>query len=229
MMNKTGLMTVVAVIAIGALPAAAEGVKIGMITTLSGGGARVGADVRAGFELAVELRGGRLGGVETELIVADDGLDPETGKRAVKRMLRQDDVDIVVGSIWSNVALAVAPAVVRAEKFYVSPNAGPSELAGKGCHPNYFNIAWQNDEPFEALGWYMTDTGVESVYIVTPNYPAGRDSVTGFKRFFGGEIVAETYTRLGQIDYAAECQRRTKNLPLGGAKVGHFDDLSSEL
>src|SRR5690606_16191667 len=115
-----------------------------------------------------------------------------------------ENADILTGIIWSNLAMAVIPGVLRADKFYISPNAGPSELAGSQCHPNYFNVAWQNDNLHEAAGQYMTDNGVGKAFILAPNYPAGRDALTGFKRFFKGEIVAETYTQLGQTDYAAE-------------------------
>jgi len=203
-MNTTHLMAAVAAIALTAAPAAADPVKIGMITTLSGGGAGLGVDVRDGFELAVEQHGGMFGSAEVELIVVDDAQDVETAKQAATRMLRQDGVDIVTGIIWSNLAMAVVPGVTRAGKFYISPNAGPSALAGEQCDPNYFNVAWQNDNLHEAAGQYMSDQGIETAVILAPNYPAGKDALTGFKRFYTGEIVSETYTQLGQTDYAAE-------------------------
>ncbi len=183
---------------------AAEPVKIGMITTLSGGGASLGVDVRDGFQLAMKERGGKLGGVETELIVADDARKVETAKQVADRFLKQDDVDIVTGIIWSNLALAVVPGVTRAGKFYISPNAGPSQLAGKSCDKNYFNVAWQNDNLHEAMGQHVNDLGKKKAYLLAPNYPAGKDALTGFKRFYKGEVVGEVYTKLGQTDYAAE-------------------------
>ncbi len=183
---------------------AADPVKIGMITTLSGGGASLGVDIRDGFQLALDMQGGELGGQATELIIVDDARKVENAKQIATRMLKQDDVDVVTGIVWSNLAMAVVPTVTRAGKFYVSPNAGPSALAGKRCDANYFNVAWQNDNLHEAAGQYVTDKGVKSAYILAPNYPAGKDALTGFKRFFKGEIKAEVYTKLGQTDYAAE-------------------------
>lgn len=195
---------VVAALSAAGAVKAAEPVKIGMITTLSGGGASLGIDIRDGFELALKQRGGKLGGAETELIVVDDARKVENAKQAATRMLKQDDVDVVTGIVWSNLAMAVVPSVTRAGKIYISPNAGPSDLAGKRCDENYFNVAWQNDNLHEAMGQFVTDKGAEGVYLLAPNYPAGKDALAGFKRFYKGEIKGEVYTKLGQTDYAAE-------------------------
>ncbi len=183
---------------------AADPVKIGMITTLSGGGAGLGIDIRDGFALALKQKGGKLGGVATELIVVDDARKVENAKQAATRMIKQDDVDVVTGIVWSNLAMAVVPAVTRAGKIYISPNAGPSALAGAKCDKNYFNVAWQNDNLHEAMGQFVTDKGFKNVYLLAPNYPAGKDALAGFKRYFKGNIAAEVYTKLGQVDYAAE-------------------------
>ncbi len=183
---------------------AADAVKIGMITTLSGGGASLGIDIRDGFELALKQKNGKLGGVMTELSIVDDARKVENAKQIVTRMIKQDDVDVVTGIVWSNLAMAVVPSVTRAGKIYISPNAGPSALAGKNCHANYFNVAWQNDNLHEAMGQYVTDKGYKNVYLMAPNYPAGKDALAGFKRFFKGTVSAEVYTKLGQVDYAAE-------------------------
>ena len=115
---------------------AADAVKIGMITTLSGGGASLGIDIRDGFQLALKQKGGKLGGVATELNIVDDARKVENAKQIATRMIKQDDVDVVTGIVWSNLAMAVVPSVTRADKIYISPNAGPSALAGKNCHAN---------------------------------------------------------------------------------------------
>jgi branched-chain amino acid transport system substrate-binding protein len=191
-------------LSLGVANAADTPVKIGMITTLSGGGASLGIDIRDGFDLAVKMRDGKLGGAETEIITVDDARKVGNAKQIVTRMLKQDNVDIVTGIVWSNLAMAVIPTVTKADKFYISTNAGPSALAGKGCDKNYFNVAYQNDNLHEAMGQYASDQGVKKAFILAPNYPAGKDSLTGFKRYFKGEIVGEVYTKLGQVDYAAE-------------------------
>ena len=183
-----------------ALPAAAEPVKVGMITTLSGGGAGLGIDVRDGFLLAVK----QSGNSDIEVVVEDDQRKPDIAVQLADKMVQSEKADILTGIIWSNLAMAVVPAVTAQGKFYLSPNAGPSALAGKGCHENYFNVAWQNDNLHEAAGAYANDAGFKNSFILAPNYPAGKDALTGYKRFYKGEVSGEIYTQLGQTDYAAE-------------------------
>lgn len=188
-----------AALALVATGATAE-VRVGMITTLSGGGAGLGLDVRDGFLLAIE----QSGRDDIELVIEDDQQRPDIAVQLADRMIQSERVDVMTGIIWSNLAMAVVPAAVNQGVFYLSPNAGPSQLAGAGCHENYFNVAWQNDNLHEAAGAWANSTGYESSFILAPNYPAGQDALTGFKRFYEGEIVDELYTELGQTDYAAE-------------------------
>lgn len=187
-------------LAAGATQAFAEPLKVGMITTLSGGGASLGIDVRDGFELAVK----QSGNTDIELIVEDDARKPDLAVQLSDKLIQSDKVDIMTGIIWSNLAMAVIPGAVAQGKIYLSPNAGPSALAGAGCNENYFNVAWQNDNLHEAMGAYANTAGFKKSFILAPNYPAGQDALTGFKRFFKGEIANEIYTKLGQTDYAAE-------------------------
>jgi branched-chain amino acid transport system substrate-binding protein len=182
-----------------AAPAAAE-IKVGMITTLSGGGAGLGIDVRDGFMLAIE----QSGRDDIEVVIEDDQRKPDVAVQLADKLVQSEKVDVLTGIIWSNLAMAVVPSVTAQGKFYLSPNAGPSQLAGRGCHPNYFNVAWQNDAFHEAAGAYATEQGSARAFVMAPNYPAGQDAITGFKRGFEGEIAAEVYTKLGQTDYAAE-------------------------
>lgn len=180
--------------------AQAEPVKVGLITTLSGGGAGIGLDIRDGFMLAVK----QSGRDDVEVVIEDDQRKPDIAVQLADKMIQSDRVDVLTGIVWSNLALAVVPAAVQQGKFYLSPNAGPSALAGKQCHENYFNVAWQNDNLHEAAGAYANDAGFENAFIMAPNYPAGQDALTGFKRFYKGNVTAEVYTKLGQTDYAAE-------------------------
>ena len=124
-------------------------VKIGMITTLSGPGGYLGADIRDAFQLAIDLEGGKLGGVPVQVTVEDDGLQPAKGKQIADKFLKSDGIKIITGLVFSNVAGAVAPDVLDAGAIYVSPNAGPSNFAGKECHKNYYVVSWQNDSLHE--------------------------------------------------------------------------------
>ena len=174
--------------------------KVGMITTLSGGGAGLGIDVRDGFMLAIK----QSGRDDIKVVIEDDQRKPDIAVQLADKMIQSEKVDVLTGIIWSNLAMAVIPAATAQGKFYLSPNAGPSALAGKGCHPNYFNVAWQNDNLHEAAGAFANTTGYKKSFIMAPNYPAGKDALTGYKRFFKGDISNEIYTKLGQKDYAAE-------------------------
>lgn len=176
--------------------------KVGMITTLSGGGAGLGIDARDGFMLALKQAGDA--GADITVIAEDDQQKPEVGVQLADKMIQSDNVDILTGIIFSNIALAVVPAAVKQGKFYLSLNAGPSQLAGKGCDANYFNVAYQNDNQHEAMGEYANTLGYQNAYILAPNYPAGKDSLSGFRRFYKGGLAGETYVKLGQTDFAAE-------------------------
>lgn len=183
--------------------AAAADIKVGMITTLSGGGAGLGIDVRDGFMLAIE----QSGRDDIEVVIEDDQRKPDVAVQLADKLIQSEKVDVLTGIIWSNLAMAVVPSVTAQGKFYLSPNAGPSQLAGRGCHKNYFNVSWQNDAFNEAAGAWASENGIGKVVLLAPNYPAGKDMIAGFKRFYKGEVGDEIYTKLGQTDYAAEIAR----------------------
>lgn len=200
MKMKATLVSGLVALSFGASAAQADTVTIGMITTLSGGGAGLGVDVRDGFQLALE----QAGNADIRLVVEDDAQRPETAVQIAERMIQSERADILTGIIWSNLAMAVVPSVVAQDIFYISPNAGPSPLAGANCHPNYFNAAWQNDTLHEAAGQTANEQGYTNTFIMAPNYPAGTDALNGFKRYYQGELAGELFTQVGQTDYAAE-------------------------
>jgi branched-chain amino acid transport system substrate-binding protein len=191
--------------AFAALPAHAQDpVKIGMITTLSGPAGYLGQDIRDAFKLAIDMEGGKLGGIPVALEVEDDGLKPGQGKQIAEKMLSNEGITLLTGIVFSNVAGATVPDIVDAGAFYISPNAAPSNLAGKECNENYFVVAWQNDSLHESAGQLAQNLGYKTAFVLAPNYQAGKDAITGFKRYFKGEIVGEVYTSLDQTDFAAE-------------------------
>lgn len=202
MLKLTKAITIAASLAFSTASFAAEGdpVKVGMITTLSGGGASLGIDVRDGFALALKMAGAD----NVELVVEDDQQKPEVAVQLADKFIQSENVDVLTGIIFSNLAMAVVPSATAQGKFYLSPNAGPSALAGEGCSPLYFNVAWQNDNLHEAAGAYANLAGLKNSFILAPNYPAGKDALTGYKRFYEGELAGEVYTELGATDYAAQ-------------------------
>jgi branched-chain amino acid transport system substrate-binding protein len=188
-----------------AAPAAAqEKLKVGLVLTLSGPSAVLGQQARDGFQLAVKDLGGKLGGRDVEVIVTDDELKPDIAVTKVKGLLERDRVDFVVGPIFSNVLQAIHKPVTDAGTILVSPNAGTSTFAGKGCHPNFFVTSYQNDQVHEVLGKVAQDRGYGRVYLLAPNYQAGKDAMAGFKRHYKGEVVEESYVPLNNLDFQSE-------------------------
>lgn len=204
---NTARLTLAAAVSMSlvAAPAwAADKIRIGMLSTLSGPGAGLGMDIRDGFQLAVKLAGDKLGGLPAEVIVADDQGNPDVGRQTADRLIKRDKVDFMTGIVFSNVMLAVGAPTFASKTFYISANAGPSQLAGEQCNPYFFSASYQNDNMHEAVGKTVADKGFKRVALIAPNYPAGKDALAGFKRFYNGEIALETYTPLNQLDYGAE-------------------------
>jgi len=203
-MRRT-LLLVACAIALAASPAAAaEKVKIGFIATFSGPIGVIGQHMIDGFTLGIEHAGGKLGGLPVEVVKEDDQLKPDVGLQVAKKLLERDRVDFVVGTVFSNVMMAIYKPIVDARVFLIGSNAGPSPIAGAQCSPWFFSVSWQNDQPHEAMGKHVQDKGVKRVYLMAPNYQAGKDALAGFKRYFKGEVVGEVYTQINQTDYSAE-------------------------
>lgn len=183
---------------------AADKVRIGFISTLSGPSAALGVDIRDAFQLAVKVNGGKLGGLPAEVLVGDDQFKPDVGRQLAEKYVKSDRVNFLTGIVFSNIMLASVPIAFENKTLYVSPNAAPSPLAGAQCNPYFFVASWPNDAYHEAAGQHATNRGFKNAYLIAPNYQAGKDSLEGFKRFYKGRVVAEVYTKLGQLDYAAE-------------------------
>jgi branched-chain amino acid transport system substrate-binding protein len=188
-------------------------VKVGLLSTLSGPGAGLGVDIRDGFQLAVKLSGGKFSGRAVDVIVADDQASPDVGRQTADRLVKRDKVDFMTGIVFSNVMLAVGAPTFQSKTFYISANAGPSQLAGEQCNPYFFSASYQNDNMHEAVGKVVTDKGFKKVALIAPNYPAGKDAIAGFKRFFKGEVASETYTTLNQLDYGTELSKLRATKP----------------
>ncbi|MCI2808096.1 ABC transporter substrate-binding protein [Eoetvoesiella caeni] len=228
------IATAVVGLALMQAPAHADDtIKIGFIASLSGSQATLGRDLLDGFQLGVDSLGGKLGGVPAEVLARDDQGKPDVGAQAAQKLVERDRVPIVTGINLSNVLLAAVPKVLDADRIYLSINAGPSELAGKGCSPHFFNVAHQNDTVPEAMGLHLNQIGVKNLYIMAPNFAAGKDMVAGLKRTYKGQVAAEIYTQFGQLDYSAELAKLRSVKPdalfvfyPGGMGVNFFKQLA---
>jgi branched-chain amino acid transport system substrate-binding protein len=193
--------------------ASADTVKVGYMTTLSGGSGIIGKQMQNAVELALEHKGGKLGGMDAQVVFVDDQRKPDIAKQLANRLIKSDRVDVIAGVIWSNLLMAIHKPVTRSDTLLISSNAGPSPIAGDQCHQNFFSMSWQNDQTPEAMGKHMQDAGIKSVYLMAPNYQAGKDMMAGFKRYYKGNIAAEVYTKLGQNDFQAELSSLRANSP----------------
>ncbi|GMP04241.1 MULTISPECIES: ABC transporter substrate-binding protein [Bradyrhizobium] len=187
---------------------AGDTIKIGFVSTFSGPTAVIGNDMRNSFELALDHIGRKMDGKPVEVIYEDDGQKPDVGKQKTEKLVQSDKVDFIVGYIWSNVLLASLKTAVDSQTFLISANAGPSQLAGELCSPYVFSTSWQNDQTPQAMGLYMNQKGVKSVFLIGPNYAAGKDMLAGLKNTFKGEIKGEEYTVWpSQLDFSAELSK----------------------
>ena len=201
---RTTLVAACAAATLGATAQTSEPVKVGLLSTLSGPGAGLGVDIRDGFQLAVKLAGNKLGGRPAEVVVADDQASPDVGRQTADRLVKRDKVDFMTGIVFSNVMLAVGAPTFAAQTFYVSANAGPSQYAGEQCNPYFFSASYQNDNMHEAAGQVVQEKGFKRVAVIAPNYPAGKDAIAGFKRFYKGEIASEALPALNQLNFGTE-------------------------
>ena len=208
----------IAAMAFGVSGALAQStIKIGFISTFSGPQAAIGQDMRRSAELAVEHLGGMAGGKKIELIFEDDQFKPDVGKQKSEKLVQQDKVNFVTGYIWSNVLLASLKAVTdEADTILISANAGPSQIAGELCHKNFFSTSWNNDQTPMAMGQYLQDRGVKSLYLMAGNYAAGKDMLAGVRRTFKGQVAGEDLTKWpDQLDFSAELAKIRAAKPEG--------------
>ncbi len=207
---KSIAMVAAAALALAADPAAAQNktVKIGFVSTFSGPTAVIGNDMRNAFELGLDHHGRKLGGLPVEVIYEDDQVKPEVGAQKTQKLIESDKVDFVVGYIWSNVMLASLKPLVDSKTMTVVTNAGASQLAGDRCSPYVFSTSWNNDETPEQMGNYMNQKGIKTVFMMGPNYTAGRDMLAGLKMTYKGQIVGQEMTRWpDQLDFSAELSK----------------------
>jgi branched-chain amino acid transport system substrate-binding protein len=200
--------TAVAVLAAAPAPAQQRSVKIGFISTFSGPTAVIGNDMRNSVELALDHLGRKMGGLPVEVIYEDDQQKPEVGVQKTQKLVESDKVNFISGYIWSNVLLASLKPAVDSQTFLISANAGPSQIAGELCSPFFFSTSWQNDQTPEAMGEYMNHKGVKSVFLIGPNYAAGKDMLTGVRATFKGRIIGEELTKWpDQLDFSTELSK----------------------
>src|SRR6185312_11918254 len=189
MMRKI-LMAAGAALLLAAGPATAQqkSIKIGFVSTFSGPTAVIGNDMRNAFELALDHMGRKIAGLPVEVIYEDDAQKPEVGKQKTDKLIESDHVDFISGYIWSNVLLASVKPIGDSKTFLVIANAGAGQVAGELCSPYFFSTAWTNDQNPAAVAAYMNNKGIKNVYLIGPNYAAGKENLGGMKENFKGKV-----------------------------------------
>jgi branched-chain amino acid transport system substrate-binding protein len=183
----------------------AETVKIGFVTTLTGGAGAIGNDMRDAVELALDHLGRKMDGSDVEMFYEDDTFKPAVGKQKTEKLVKKEKVHFVGGYIWSHVLMASRNSVVGKGPFMITSNAGPGPVAGKLCHEDFFSTSWQNDQTTMAMGEVLNQLGVKRLYIMAPNYNAGKGMVKGVTSTFKGKIVGRDMTKFpAQLDFSAE-------------------------
>src|SRR6201989_1559321 len=207
-MRKALVVAGALLLAAGPVSAQQKSIKIGFVSTFSGPTAVIGNDMRNSFELALDHMGRKMGGIPVEVIYEDDQQKPDVGKQKTGKLIEDDKVDFISGYIWANVLLASLKPVVDSKAFLVIANAGPSQVAGELCSPTVFSTSWQNDQTPQAMGQYMTQKGVKSVFLIGPNYAAGKDMLAGVASTFKGKVVGQELTTWpSQLDFSAELSK----------------------
>ncbi len=202
------------------LPAfAADKVKVGFVSTLSGPSSALGVDIRDGFLLAVKLNGGKLGGLPAEVLVGDDQFKPDVAKQLFEKNVKRDKVDFMTGIVFSNIMLAALPEALDNKTIYISPNAAPSSIAGKDCNPLFFAVvAGRTTRTTRRPASSPTQRGLKSVYLVAPELP-GRQ---GFARRLQAHLQGPGRRRDLHQARPARLRRRARRDPrrqAGGAST----------
>ncbi|MCO6419256.1 ABC transporter substrate-binding protein [Siccirubricoccus sp. KC 17139] len=202
--RRAALALPAALAAPATLRAQAAPVRVAVLALLTGPGAALGVQLRDGFALGMKHLDNKLGGRPVEVQVLDDELRPEVAVQKVRTAIERDKVDFVVGVVFSNILGAIARPVTESRTFLISTNAGPSNIAGRGCNPFLFCTSYNNDQVHAVMGQAAQDLGHRRAFVLVPNYQAGRDAVAGFKSRFKGEILEEGYVPLNQMDFSGE-------------------------
>lgn len=206
-MTKIALLPMLASLAMFAPAQAQTPLKIGFLGEMSGPQGALGQDQYDAFMLVVERNGGKLGGVPVEVLREDTQLKPEVATQIVQKLLERDQVPIITGVTFSTVLNAIYRPIDEKKVFLILSNAAPSSFAGAECSPYRFVTSWQNDQQAEVVGAYASEKGYKRIALMVPNFQGGRDYVSGFKRYFKGEVVDEIFTSLSQSDFSAELSR----------------------
>src|SRR6184192_3698752 len=181
---------------------AQQKIKVGMMLPYTGTYAALGTAITNGFKLAIAENGGKLGGREIEYFTVDDESDPAKAPENANKLIKRDQVDVLVGTVHSGVALAMAKVARDNNALLIIPNAGADAITGPMCAANIFRTSFSNSQLGVAMGKVMADQKKKTAVTITWKYAAGEESTGGFKESFeagGGKVVKELFLPFPQV------------------------------
>lgn len=211
MQQRRTLMKTMLALAAGAMiplgsVQAADPIKVGMMLPATGTFAALGTAIDNAFKLYVEEQGGKLAGRDIQYFFVDDESDPAKATENANRLVVRDRVDVLVGTVHSGVALAMARVARQRDTLFIVPNAGADDLTGSLCAPNLFRTSFTNWQPAYGMGKATADMGHKTAVTLTWNYAAGQEAVRGFKQAFeeaGGKVVREMALPFPNVEFQA--------------------------
>jgi len=180
--------------------------KVGLMLPATGTFAPLGAAITNGFKLAVQERGGKLGGREVEYVTVDDESNPAKAPENVNKLVQRDKVDVVIGTVHSGVVMGMAKVLKETGTLWINPNGGAGAMTGAACAPNFFRTSFSNWQSTHALGKVLKAKGHKNAVFITWKYAAGEEMMQGFKEGFekeGGKLIKELYVPFPQVEFQA--------------------------
>ena len=203
---KTTTAAALALCAMVAHAQTAGPIKVGFMLPYTGTFASLGNMIESGFKLYVQEQGGKLGGREIQYFKVDDESDPSKGTDNVNKLIKRDNVDVLVGTVHSGVALAMAKAAKDNNTLLIIPNAGADAITGPLCAPNIVRSSFSNWQPAFAMGKVAAEKGAKRAMTITWNYAAGNESVKGFTEAFekgGGKVLKDMNLPFPGVEFQA--------------------------
>ncbi len=211
--------------------------KVGLMLPYTGTYAALGNAIENGFRLRIEEQGGKLGGREIEFIKVDDESDPSKATDNVNKLIKRDNVDVLVGTVHSGVAMAMAKVAKDTGTILIVPNAGAEAVTGAMCAPNIFRSSFTNWQPAYAMGEVAAKKGVKKAVTITHKYAAGDESVKGFREALekgGGQVVKDLSLPFPGVEFQALLTEIAATKPdavyaffAGGAAVKFVKDYAA--
>lgn len=194
---------------------AADQVKLGIFTELSGAISPPGTEGKRGIDLALHELGNKLGGLPVKVTVVDTQSNPSEAVQVASKLIDEEKVDFVIGFAATNTMVPVWKTFNDAGIFAVGILAGPRQFAGKECQPNGFVVSFSSDDWSAAIGKYMSAQKLKRVFFLGADYQAGHEYVESTMHYFSGQAVGPAYTPLSQLDFSAELARISAEKPDG--------------